>query len=175
MDIFLNHFDLYKMARHLGMKSTRELFDRRLVELKEGQKGLLIPKLLFKTHPCRFCPFLINDLDENNVLKSYCSLHPHRKPLVCILAPTSREFDTESGESRFFHTRLTDACSGTTGTGDADERADASPVLKEIRYEEIFFRTLDRILKKDITDYLEDLYYFPVSGDYDDIMAERLK
>jgi Fe-S-cluster containining protein len=96
MDIFLNHYDLYKIAAHLGMKSTRELFERKLVELKEGQKGLLLPKLLFKTHPYRFCPFLVNDLDEDNVLKGYCSLHPFTKPLVCILAPTSREYNTES-------------------------------------------------------------------------------
>jgi hypothetical protein len=30
MNIYINHYDLYKMAKRLEMKSTKELFDKNL-------------------------------------------------------------------------------------------------------------------------------------------------
>ena len=171
IDIYINHYDLYKIAKHLQMESTKELFDKKFVELKEGQNRILLPKLRFKTSPYKFCPFLVNDLDENNILKSYCSLHPLAKPLVCALAPVSKEYDTDTGKTRYFYTRLTESCPGTFDIDDTEDREITAPVLKEIEYEEMFFRILDRIIKSVTTDYSDELYYFPVSDEYDDIIT----
>jgi hypothetical protein len=143
------------------------------VEIKEGQNKVLLPKLRFKTSPYKFCPFLINDLDENNMLKSYCSLHPYAKPLVCILAPISREYDTATGKTRYFNTRLTEACPITFDIDDTEDQVFIAPVSEEIKYEEMFFRALDRIIKNGIADYSDELYYFPASRSYNDIIANN--
>ncbi len=155
------------------MTGTKELFDKKFVELKEGQNNVFLPKIHFKTYPYKFCPFLINDPDENNILKSYCSIHPQTKPLVCKLAPISREYDTETGRTQYFYTRLADSCLGNHDCDDIDVQEVISPFLKEIKYEEIFFQTLDWIIKSRITDYSDELYYFPVSCGYDDIILNN--
>ncbi|OQY31110.1 MAG: hypothetical protein B6241_14785 [Spirochaetaceae bacterium 4572_59] len=101
MEVFLNPYDLYKMGRFLNMSHSIELFEKKLIEWAPGQNSLLLPKIRFKTEPFSFCPFLINDYQDELGLRGLCSLHPEHKPLVCHLAPLTRQIDLETGEDSF--------------------------------------------------------------------------
>jgi len=64
-------------------------------------EGLLKRAMLrFRTRPLRQCPFLVNDLGQDGILRGKCSLHPHHKPLACALSPLARSIETVSGETR---------------------------------------------------------------------------
>jgi len=51
------------------------------------------PRIRFRTHPIRQCPFLVNDVGDDGVYRGLCSLHPHFKPLVCTLSPLTRDVE----------------------------------------------------------------------------------
>ncbi len=168
MIINLNIYDLFKMARHLSLKNTKELFDKGFVKLSIGQNGVYIPQIKFKTVPYKFCPFLINDLNEEMVLKGYCSLHPYKKPLVCILAPYSKEFDTKTKDVNYFYTKPTENCPGELLEGKTSNILPDSLHL-EIEYEGDFFNLLQLIRDKNLIDYCNKLYYFPTSDNFPEL------
>jgi hypothetical protein len=171
MDIKLNLYDLYKMAKELGFSSTEMLFTKGYVELVEGQNGLKLATMKFKIKPVMFCPFLINDVDDNFKLRGFCSLHPYKKPLVCILAPISREYDVDSKTSNYFTTHPTENCPGTYSKNDVELSTMLQPINNEIKYEEIYYDILDMILTHNITDYFAPLYHFNTSSTFPEIIS----
>ena len=166
MTIRLNHYDLYKIGKHFNLYNSKELFDRGLIKLKLGQNNVQIPTINFKINPYKFCPFLINDINENNILKGFCSLHPYIKPLVCILSPYSREYDSLSNNTIFFNTKPTETCPGTYSM---KETQFSCAVAKEIENENWFYSTLESILNNKTKNYSDTLYYFSISEPYSKI------
>lgn len=65
-----------------------------------GEGYLQRPRLRFRTRPLHQCPFLINDLGPDGILRGKCSLHPHHKPLACTLSPLTRTLETLGGEKK---------------------------------------------------------------------------
>jgi len=90
--------DLRLLVDRLGLSSVHELKDRGLVQLIRepmgGGRFVWRPRIRFRTKPRRECPFLVNDVDEADVYRGLCSLHPSDKPLVCALSPLAREVET---------------------------------------------------------------------------------
>lgn len=166
MSIKLNIYDLYKMGKHLKLNSTKELFDKKILCFKTGQNSIFIPEIVFKTSPYKFCPFLINDLNEDMVLKGYCSLHPFIKPLVCILAPISKLYKTVDKSINYSSTIPTENCSGEFYGNDVPIEDLLKPVKDEIIYENQFYDILDSIMINEIENYREDLYYFNLEDSF---------
>ncbi len=173
MDIKLNLYDLYKIGKYLGLESTSQLFNKKIVSLSKGQNGIDIPKMIFKTSPYTFCPFLINDMDEDMNLKGYCSLHPYKKPLVCILAPISKEYDTETLKENYSFTKPTENCPGTLSDDEFDINELLKPVASEIKYENRYFSILEYILANDIKNYQDKLYHFKLKDSFDEIIESK--
>ena len=110
--VLLNRFDLWKMGRFLNFSSTRQLFDKGYLELFRGEQNVFFPKIRFKTKPWKFCPFLINEMDDDGRLYGKCSMHQKHKPLICSLAPVARVVDfTEKTDEYYFVPPAPD-CSG---------------------------------------------------------------
>lgn len=168
MDIYINLYDLYKIGKYFKLKSSNELFKKNIIKLTPGQNGLKLPKINFKNRVYMFCPFIINDLDKNNNLKGFCSLHPFNKPLVCILAPTSRTYDPSTNLSEYSFTKPTESCPGIIKE---DQLISPSKELKkEIQYEERYYKILDRVLKLNIDGYENDLYNFNLNTPFNEIL-----
>lgn len=172
MNIKLNLFDLFKMAKHLNLNSTGELFEQRYLTLIPGQNGMIIPEIYFKKTPYEFCPFLINDLNENMELKGFCSLHPYIKPLVCILAPISRIYDSDKKTSQYSFTKPTENCPGTLTGCDLPISNLLNPIEKELCYENEYYDILNIIQKKHIKNYNQRLYYFDIDESFTKIITK---
>lgn len=87
--------DLRLLAVRLDLSSVAELRSRGLVSLVRETVGdgfVWRPRMRFRSHPVRQCPFLVNEV-EDGVYRGLCSLHPDFKPLVCSLSPLAREVD----------------------------------------------------------------------------------
>ncbi len=96
MKVFLNPEDLELIKEYTGMSSVDELFAAKLLTWDE-KSGTRQPRLLFRcVSGVKFCPFLENRLEDDGSLRGLCRLHPHYKPLVCHLAPLTREIDFEA-------------------------------------------------------------------------------
>jgi len=131
MDININLYDLYKIAQKLGFPSTEQLFHQKFVKLAEGQNGAWIPRINFRRKPFPFCPWLINDLGDDSVLRGFCSLHPQDKPLVCKLAPAGRIADLAGGSEQYVLTAPTENCPGMESCCENS----LSELKKELRHE----------------------------------------
>ena len=160
MDIRINIYDIYKMAKHLKIQNSKDLFTKGYLKLLKGQNNLYTPKINFKTKPYPFCPFLINDVNENMELKGFCSLHPYIKPLVCILAPITKVYNTETGINEFGFIKPTESCPGELIGEHTPIEDILLPVKNEIEYENSFYDILNTIIDKKIDNYIDDLYYF---------------
>ena len=119
------------------------------------ENGVLRPRIKFKNTPAgRFCPFLINDLQENGILSGKCSLHyTDAKPLVCRLAPFAREINLEKGTEVWFEVTPVPGCPGWQGNPPPDKgrRLKREPELDkslraDLNMEENYFRTLSAFL-----------------------------
>ena len=112
--VWLNPADMERLALYLGLGSTGELEERRIIVVEAGEHGILRPRLLFPRGPAgEACRFLINDLDESGRLWGRCSLHfTEAKPLVCRLAPLSREVDLDSGNEEWMEVPPVLGCPG---------------------------------------------------------------
>lgn len=170
MDIFVNIYDLYKISNFLGLKNSKELFNSGLFTLEKGQNNMICPKIKFKTQPYKFCPFLTNSVDEDFKLKGYCKLHPYHKPLVCILAPISRELNLKKSISSFFITYPSNHCNGRIYNEEDYIELTCQNLNKELQYEERYFRILDSIKSKGIKGY-EKIYYFDMNSKIEDIIT----
>ena len=170
--IQLNPYDLYKMARFLDMKSTCELFDRRYVRLFSHEQGVWAPEIQFKTGPFKFCPFLLNNLDENEQFEGLCALHEKHKPLVCTMAPIGRTIDFEDNREEYVFIDPAPDCPGI----DSDKENNLMDILekcdRELYYQRKFFRILENIKDFGLSKsyYLENLYYFNIRPDFNEIL-----
>ena len=165
MEIFLNSHDLYKMARFLGKHHTRELFEAKLIEWAPGQNGLTLPKIRFKTSPFPFCPFLINDFQEDRGLRGLCSLHPEHKPLVCKLAPLTRELDLETGEDLFGFIPPHPECPGCGKGEPLDEESIRAELREELALEIQYYRLLSEAAEKG-PEKVRELFLFSLESPY---------
>lgn len=97
--VWLNPADMERLARHLNLGNSDKLIELHIVSAEPGEHGVSRPRLSFSQTPVGpACRFLVNDLDENERLWGKCSLHgTDAKPLVCRLAPLSREIDLVDG------------------------------------------------------------------------------
>ncbi|QEN05846.1 hypothetical protein EW093_14430 [Thiospirochaeta perfilievii] len=172
MEIFLNLYDLYKIAKHRGYTSTKTLFDNRIVSIAKGQNSMLFPRMVFKKYPYKFCPFLINDVDEKMNIRGFCSLHPYTKPLVCILAPHSKIYDNDSKESKYIYTKPTESCPGKLADFENSNKQILDPILLELAYDNDFFNILSLIKDKNIQNYESKLYYFSTKRAFKDTMLQ---
>ncbi len=112
--VWLNPADLKRLARHLDLGGLEALEERRIVVMEAGEHGIRRPRLLFPRGPAgKACRFLINDLDEDERLWGRCSLHfTEAKPLVCRLAPLSREIDLIDGSEEWIEIPPVTDCPG---------------------------------------------------------------
>jgi len=112
--VWLNPADMERLAFHLGLEGPDELKERRIIVFDAGEHGILRPRLLFPPGPAgASCRFLINDLDESGRLWGRCSLHgKEAKPLVCRLAPLSREIDLDDGREKWIEIPPVIGCPG---------------------------------------------------------------
>lgn len=170
MDIFVNIYDLYKITKYLGYKNSKELFESRLFKFIPGQNGLSLPKINFKTKPYKFCPFLTNSVDDDLNLKGFCTLHPLNKPLVCILAPISREIDIESSSNKFYITYPSNHCNGKIYREDEYVKIASEKMEMELIYESRYYKILDNILSNGIINY-ESIYYFSIKKSIEEILS----
>lgn len=170
MEIRLNIYDIYKIAKHLNIKHSKQLFTEGYLSLVKGQNGITFPKIKFKKNPYPFCPFLINDLNEKMELKGYCSLHPYIKPLVCILAPISKEYNTETSLNKYDFIKPTVDCPGELVGEDIPINEILQPIKRELEYEGDFYNLLNIIINKDIKNYIENLYYFDTNIPFQEVL-----
>ncbi|MDC7231826.1 MAG: YkgJ family cysteine cluster protein [Spirochaetales bacterium] len=142
MKVFVNSHDIYKMGRFLGLKHSRELFQNKRLILDKGQNGLNLPRILFKEEPFSFCPFLINDFDESEGLRGFCSLHLIHKPLVCRLAPLYREIDLLEKTDDFHFILPHPGCPGKEQEGFIDPENERKELERELDFEIRYYRLL---------------------------------
>lgn len=142
MRVFINSYDLYKMGLFLKLDHSSELFDKGLVILDRGQNDLNLPRIRFKTKPFSFCPFIINDFDEETGLTARCSMHLVHKPLVCRLAPLTRRVDLKTGEDVFDFTLPHPDCPGKEQDEFIDTEKERSALKEELDYELRYYRLL---------------------------------
>lgn len=161
MKVFINLYDLYKMARYLKMDNTKELFDKKLVKFDLGQNGFHLPRLQFKRQPFRFCPFLSNDFDEDKGYRGLCQLHLVHKPLVCRLAPFTREIDCEKGSDDFDFVLPHPDCPGINKGSPLSEEETRTALVKELDLEKEYYYYLSQ--QESIP---ESFYYRDVTQDY---------
>lgn len=174
MNININLYDLYKLVKRLELDSSDQLFERNLIRLVTVQNGIWTPQIIFKEKPFAFCPWLINDLGEDGVLRGFCSLHPHDKPLICKMAPVSRTVDFDDDTISYNLTSPTENCPGMK-INQENRLSDLKEELgKEFEYEYRYYRILDHLvgMKKDRS-FFETFYSFRRKQDFEDILTER--
>ncbi len=167
MRVFLNPLDIFRIGRFLKLEHSSELFKRRLLMLDKGQNGLQLPRIRFKEKPFLFCPFLINDFDEERGLRGLCSLHPEHKPLVCRLAPLSRHLDLNSGEEEFEFILPHPDCPGGKTDRILDPDRERDLLAEDLGLETRYYRLLSA--------HEEDpgfLWNFPLDQPYKNLIEE---
>jgi Fe-S-cluster containining protein len=163
----LNPYDLFKMARYKGYRHSILLFENKLVYLVQNENNVWIPQIKFKSiakKKHRFCPFLINELDENNRLLGLCSLHPEHKPLICSMAPVGRVIDFKEKSESFIFVKPAPDCPGVD-IEKKNKLSDLQKVLKtELEYEKQFLQILDKASGRQLSErfYIDNIYSFPV-------------
>ncbi len=168
MKVFVNSHDLFKMGRFLGFSHTGELFEGGFICMDKGQNGLFLPRIRFKTRPFSFCPFLINDLGEDGVLRGRCSLHLEHKPLVCRLAPLHRMLDLESGEDVFDFMLPHPGCPGGTAGGIISVKEERQALQRELDFEGRYYALLSRVGEGEAPGFL---WRFSLAGDFEEILG----
>ncbi len=164
-EVLLNWYDLYKMARFLGFEHTHDLFAEKWVELAQDPgHSVWRPRIRFKEKPLRFCPFLINELQDDGQLKGYCQLHPEHKPLVCALAPVGCRYDSETKHTDFMLVPPTEDCPGMQSEQWNDLQAYLRPFKEELNFQSLFFEVLEQLKNKNCPreQYEKVVFSFPV-------------
>lgn len=153
--VWLNPLDLERLAHHLALAGTEDLIEKRIIVLDAGEHGILRPRLRFPPGPAGpSCSFLINDLDEEGRLWGKCSLHEtEAKPLVCRLAPLSREIDLADGSESWIEIAPVVGCPGWGEDAPPEQgRRIAEPLLegklrRDLDEESDYFRKLESDLE----------------------------
>lgn len=166
--MYLNLYDLYKLCIYLKLDHTGDLFKRGLVKPAIAENGSWIPRIQFRKKPLMFCPFLINDMDENFKLKCYCRLHPHLKPLACRMAPVGRVIDCNTGDIHYVCISPVEGCPGMKSMNLCKIEDLENKLHLELDYDYRFFMILDAIINTTVwtKKVTEKLYYFPVTGSF---------
>jgi Fe-S-cluster containining protein len=176
-EVLLNWYDLYKMARFLNYGHTADLFADGWVELVQDKvQKVWRPRIRFKERPFKFCPFLSNELDEQDELKGYCQMHPNHKPLVCALAPVGCQYDSTEKKTRFLQVPPTESCPGMERAVYNDLPAYLQPYRQEIAYQEMFFEALEKRKSAHCSKeaFLNKFYAFPVTERFEAIVQRLL-
>jgi Fe-S-cluster containining protein len=175
--VLLNPYDLYKMARFKGFLNSRELFEKHLVQLVQHENKAWMPQIKFKsisTRKHKFCPFLINELDEHNKLLGLCSLHPHKKPLICAMSPVGRTIDFSDNSQQFIFVNPAEDCPGV----DIKKENFLDDLIvsldKELQYEKQFLRILDSLIEKNVPReyYANEIYYFALDKSFVEVLQQ---
>lgn len=164
MEVYLDLYDLFRIAGFLGFKDTGQLFHQKLVELVPGQHGVFMPRIRFKSKPLPFCPFLINEVIDEKEVIGKCSLHPAAKPLICSIAPVAHEIDLASGDVRYL---LVDPVPGCPGMERKRTNLLEDVITlhkKALEHRERFFALLESLKTGNHPEqfFLENIYSFPV-------------
>ena len=170
--ITLNLFDLHKLARFLGMNSTRELFDKNYVHLFKHEHDVWLPEIKFKTSPLKFCPFLINDVDDKKYIQGLCSLHPDHKPLICALSPVGRIIDFYDDSDQFVFIKPATDCLGVDSEKMNRLSDDIAQYTSELSLQKRFFKILEQLGEAEYPEeyYTENLYLFPIHLEFHEII-----
>lgn len=174
-EVFLNPYDLFKMARYKGYSHTKRLFDEYLVHLVRTQNKAWLPQIIFKSltkRKLKTCPFLINELDEFNNLKGLCSLHPIHKPLICHMAPVGRILDFKANTEQYIYVKPAPDCPGVHSKKINMLHDLIGLKRPELDYEKRFMKLLDHISFNDPPEifYLEHFYHFDVNLPFNQII-----
>lgn len=171
----LTPFDIYKITKFKGYDHTKFLFENNLVHLVQSQNNAWIPQIKFKSvskENHKFCPFLINELDEQNKLLGLCSLHPESKPLICSMAPVGRIVDFKNELEEYIFVKPAPDCPGVNIKKE-NRLADLKHSLKDaLEYEKQFLKVLDQTVHKNFPKefYPKHLYLFSVDRSFNDII-----
>ncbi len=171
MEININIYDLYKISKYLKFNNSGDLFKKDLVKLVNVQNDCWTPQINFKTVPFAFCPWLINDLNDDNLLRGFCSLHPGDKPLICKMAPAGRVVDFDKNDIVYKLTSPTESCPGMNEKSENKLSELKNDLKKELDYEHRFYQILDKIREHHFSaeTMLEQFYCFDTDTDFDTV------
>lgn len=174
MQININLFDLYKISRKMGLHSTKELFLRKLVKLVQVQNGCWTPQIIFKTQPFEFCPWLINDMGDNGILRGFCSLHPYHKPLICKMAPAGRVVDFDNNQISYMLTPPTEHCPGMEIQYENTLLDLKKELYEELDLEYRYYNILENLENKIISEnvMLQEFYILNTDCDFEELLCE---
>jgi len=182
----LNLYDLYKMAHYCGFQNSNQLFEKKIVHLIKARNDSWIPQIKFKClkrsikrnaffkQDIIFCPFLINELDEQNNLKGLCSLHPGKKPLVCAMAPVGRILDLKKQTEEFVFVKPAPDCTGVESQEVNVPVETKNDLAVELNYEKRFFIIMDSLLKKNHykSFYINHIFSFNTDIPFEEIIGK---
>lgn len=148
--ICLTGYDMYRLAGALGMRSTIELIEMRIVFVQPNRYGL--PVCALSVTPEGACCLL----DGN-----YCAVH-EVKPAVCEMYPLGRLYDAAEGAYTYIHPHG-NSCIGS-GNGDKKPAMQwLTSVEKDAvfhaAYETAYVETAEAFLNITHTRYLRKAYY----------------
>jgi hypothetical protein len=171
-EVYLNLYDLYKICIYLKLDHTEDLFQRGLVRPAIAENGSWIPRIQFRKKPFQFCPFVINDMDDDFHLKCYCRLHPHLKPLVCRMAPIGRIIDCTSGEIHYVSIPPVRECPGMKSYHLSTIAELEQELGTEFDYDYRYYMILDSIINTTIwtEEVTRALYYFSVTDSFEPVL-----
>ena len=174
VEVYLNLYDLYKLCMYLRLDYTGDLFQRGLVRPAIAENGSWIPRIQFRKKPLQFCPFLINDLDDDFHLKCYCRLHPHLKPLTCRMAPVGRIIDCNSDEINYVFIPPAEGCPGTKSIHLCKIKDLEKELKQELDYDYKYYMILDSIINTKVwtQQVTEKLYYFHTTDPFEKILEQ---
>lgn len=174
--VFLNLYDLYRLAVYFGYNHTSDLFNAAMVILSEGDHQVFVPRIRFKRRPFVFCPFLENDFNGSTVLTS-CRLHPDHKPLICHMAPLGRVLDFSTEEETYVFVPPAPDCPGVKKTALNHLSDFTRKFTKELSYQRAFFKILEELKGRTLSRrrFLTELYYFDVRQPFDQILQAKIE
>ncbi|MBN2424436.1 MAG: hypothetical protein JXR46_05600 [Calditrichaceae bacterium] len=177
MTIYLNPYDLYKMCRYFNFDTTDGLFLRNIIRLESAENNTWQPVINFRKKPFVFCPFLINEQDEQGKLKGLCKLHPDYKPLICSLAPVGRAICLDTDNDEFIFVKPAPDCAGIGSDITNDLSEIVKQKYKELSFQKRFFKLLEKCSEKSYKkdDYNRLLYTFSMNKNFPDILTDMEK
>jgi len=175
--VFLNLYDLYKLARFKNYKHSKLLFDAALVVLVKEQNNAFLPRIRFKRKPYSFCPFLLHLQTNPETFITGCMLHPFHKPLICALAPLGRVIDLDENSDDYIFVKPAPDCSGVHSKQANSLDKVKTQYRQELDFQYRFFTLLQKAKNKHFgrKNHLEQLYYFALDRPFAAILAEKEK
>ena len=167
--------DVLKLSEHLKLDNTVQLWENEYVITDKGQNGTLLPRLKFAGLSPGFCPFVINDWnDEKKSLKGFCSIHKQAKPLICRMAPVAREVDIEEDTEEFFIKEPVEGCPGTGASSGLYLADYLKPLKEELFLEKKWFMLMSKMLEREISpeEILKTFFHFPLPADINTLMEK---